>query len=113
MAYIFSMRFVRTRRYVKDLRRIGATEAEADAIERTIAADPTSGAVISGLRGVRKLRFALRNRGKHGGGRAIYFLMVADDTAVLIMAFTKNEQADLGPEQRRAVLGILKELEDD
>lgn len=73
LTYILDMRFIRTKRYQKDLRRIGATEAEADAVEISIAADPTAGDVISELRGVRKIRFGLRGKGKLvAGGRFMF-----------------------------------------
>jgi len=105
------MKIVRTRRYLKDLKRIGATNAEADAIDKMIAADPETGDVIEGLKGMRKMRFGLRNRGKSGGGRAIYFLMVADEIAVMIFAYTKNEQKDLTPAQRKAALKMMEEFD--
>lgn len=107
------MKIVRTKRYLKDLKRIRATEAEADAIDRAIATTPEAGDVIEGLRGVRKIRFALRNKGKSGGGRAIYLLMVGDDLAILLTAYAKNEKSDLTPADRKAILSVLKEIEDD
>lgn len=106
------MRIVRTRRYVKDLKRLGASEAEIITLERTIAFDPTAGDVIPGLNGIRKVRFGLGNKGKRGGGRAIYFLIVADDVAIMLFAYAKNEQEDLTKEQRKAALEILKEFGD-
>ncbi|MBN9044225.1 MAG: hypothetical protein J0H18_01000 [Rhizobiales bacterium] len=105
------MKIVRTKRYLKDLKRIGATNAEADAIDRMIAANPEAGDVIEGLKGMRKMRFGLRNRGKSGGGRAIYFLMVTDEIAVMIFAYTKNEQKDLTQAQRKAALKLLEEFD--
>lgn len=44
-----------------------------------------------------------------GGGRAIYLLIVRDDT--IILAFAKNEQSDLSPRQRQQVLAFLEELD--
>lgn len=107
------MRIVRTKRYKKDLRRMRVTDAEADAIEIAIASQPEAGDVIEGLRGVRKIRFAMRNKGKRGGGRAIYLLMVNDDLSILLTAYAKNEKADLTPADRKAILSVLKELHDD
>jgi hypothetical protein len=106
------VQIVRTKRYLKDLKRLGATTAEADAIELTIASNPGAGDVIPGLSGLRKLRFALGRKGKSGGGRAIYFQMIADDVAILLLAYAKNEQSDLTHDQRRALLAILKDFED-
>lgn len=109
----YSLKIVRTKRYLKDLKRSGATSAEADAIDRTIASNPTAGDVVQGLSGIRKIRFGLHNRGKRGGGRAIYFMMLADDAALMLTAYAKNEKADLSSEDRKALLALIKELNDD
>jgi len=106
------MQIVRTNRYRKDLKRIGATTAEVAGLEQSIAADPTVGDVIPGLGGIRKVRFGLGTKGKRGGARAIYFLMVADDVAVMLFAYAKNEQEDLTKDQRKAALEIMKEFTD-
>ncbi|MBJ7251398.1 MAG: DNA-binding protein [Acetobacteraceae bacterium] len=74
--------------------------------------NPQAGDVIPGLMGLRKIRFALGNKGKRGGGRAVYFLMVSDDVAVMIFAYAKSAQEDLTTEQRKAALALLKEMTD-
>ena len=51
-----------------------------------------------------------RGKGKRGGGRAIYVLMVSEDLAIMIMAYTKNEQSDLTQHQRKAILSLLEEF---
>lgn len=104
------MRIVRTKRYLKDIKRLGVTAVEQDALERSISSDPTGGDVIRGLAGIRKLRFAFGGRGKSGGGRVIYFLLLADDVALLLTAYAKNEKADLSSEDRKVLLALLKEL---
>lgn len=104
------MRIVRTHRYTKDLRRLRLSERHQDALEQSIANDPQVGAVIPGLEGVRKVRFAMQGRGKSGGGRAIYYLMLSDDLAIMLTAYAKNEQENLSPEQKKAILAALKEL---
>lgn len=38
--------------------------------------------------------------------------MVADDVAVMLFAYAKNEQEDLSKEQRKAALAMLKEMRD-
>ena len=107
---ICAIRIVRTKRYSKDLRRLRLSEAEIAALEFAVANDPLSGDVIPGLEGLRKLRFAMGNRGKRGGGRAIYYLLLSDDVAIMITAYAKSEQADLSPDQKRAVLQMIREL---
>lgn len=106
------MQIVRTSRYLKDLTRIGATASDAARLEAEIASNPQAGDVIPGLGGLRKIRFGLGGRGKRGGGRAIYFLMIAKDVAIMVFAYAKADQEDLSPAQRKAALALVKELTD-
>jgi hypothetical protein len=105
------MEVVRTRQFVKDLKRIGATEADQTRLETEITNRPDAGALIPGLRGLRKMRFTLQGRGKSGGGRAIYWVVTADVGGVVVMltAYSKSEQADLTPAQRRTLLRAMED----
>lgn len=112
MAYLTVMRIVRTKRYLKDLKRLRLSEAERAALEFAVASDPLSGDVIPGLEGLRKLRFAMGGKGKRGGGRVIFYLVIADDLAILLTAYAKSEREDLSPDQKKAILAVLKEMKD-
>lgn len=104
------MKIVRTKRYQKDMKRIGASDRDVAVLEKAIATNPNAGDVMQGLGGIRKIRFGVGNRGKSGGGRAIYFLMLADDTAIMLTAYAKNEKSDLSSDDRKALLELVKEL---
>ena len=104
------MKIVRTNRYLKDLKRLGATAAEIARLEAEVVSNPLAGDVIPGLGGLRKLRFGYGGRGKRGGGRAIYFLILAEDVAVMLFAYGKASQEDLTQDQRRAALALIKEM---
>jgi hypothetical protein len=106
------VRFVQTTRYLKDLKRLRASRDDVAEIERAIANNPFTGDVIPGLRGVRKLRFAIGNRGKRGGGRAVYFLMLAEDTAIMLFAYAKNEKEDLSAAEKKSALALISEMLD-
>ena len=107
------MKFARLKRYIKDLKRLGISAEEADALENEIASRPEAGNAIQGLEGVRKIRFGFGGRGKSGGGRAIYYLMIDDDLTFMITAYAKNEKLDLTPADRKVIAKIIKELSDD
>ena len=94
------------------MKRLGASSTDMGRLEAEIAVNPQAGDVIPGLMGLRKIRFALGNKGKRGGGRAVYFLMVSEDVAVMIFAYAKSAQEDLTMEQRKAALALLKEMTD-
>jgi hypothetical protein len=104
------MRIVRAARYVKDLRKLKASAEDVDAMERMIAANPQAGALIQGLKGVRKTRFRIGNRGKSGGGRAIYYVLLADNAVLMITAYAKAEKEDLTADDRKGILRVLEEL---
>ncbi|MCA3270405.1 MAG: hypothetical protein ING12_00290 [Roseomonas sp.] len=106
------MQIVRTGLYLRQMKRLGASSTVMGRLEAEIALNPQAGDVIPGLMGLRKIRFSLGNKGKRGGGRAVYFLMVSDDVAVMIFAYAKSAQEDLTTEQRKAALALLKEMTD-
>jgi hypothetical protein len=104
------MRIVRTAPYIRDLRRLKASVDDVEEMERTLAAQPFAGAMIQGLRGVRKARFRIGNRGKSGGGRAIYYVLTVDNAIVMLAAYAKSKKEDLTPDDRKAILRALEEL---
>jgi len=59
---------------------------------------------------VRKARFRIGNRGKSGGGRAIYYVVMADNAVLMITAYAKAEKEDLSPDDRKAILRVLEEF---
>ena len=65
-----------------------------------LAYNPTSGDIVPGTGGMRKLRWGLEGRGKRGGARVIYFHHNAEMPIFALAAFAKNEQADLSQKDR-------------
>jgi len=51
-------------------------EAERETIKTKIALDPECGAVMRGTGGVRKVRFAVGNRGQSAGVRVVYYFLI-------------------------------------
>ena len=54
--------------------------------------NPRVGAVVRGTGGVRKLRWAVRGRGKRGGVRVIYYPQFGEGTIWMLTIYAKNEQ---------------------
>jgi hypothetical protein len=106
------MEIVRTSLFERSLKKLGASAADLKRLETEIAFDPTAGDVIQGLSGARKARFSMAGRGKSGGGRAIYVLVVQADTAYLLLAYSKKDQEDLSTAQRKVLASLIKELTD-
>jgi hypothetical protein len=65
-----------------------------------------AGDEIPGTAGVRKLRYAVRGRGKSGGIRAIYYFFDEQNPLYALLLYGKNEQGNLSPEQKKHVKAI-------
>ena len=86
------------------------SEAEQDALIDVVAYDPTSGVVIPGTGGLRKLRVAAGGSGKRGGARVIYYFYNEDMPLLLMAIFAKNERADLSERQKKASVRYAEEF---
>ena len=79
---------------------------ERDELILYLAANPEAGDEIPGTGGVRKVRFAAKGKGKSGGARVIYYYFDQDNPLYAIFIYGKGEQANLTPDQTRAVAGL-------
>jgi hypothetical protein len=76
---------------------------EHDALITLLAEEPMAGDEIPGTGGVRKLRFGAQGKGKSGGARVIYYFYDQETPLYAIFIYGKGEQADLSPDQAKAV----------
>jgi mRNA-degrading endonuclease RelE of RelBE toxin-antitoxin system len=88
------LEIIRTSLFEKSLKKLGATEADIEKLERELALNPEAGDVIQGLGGARKVRFSMGGKGRSGGGRAIYVVVWRNDTAYLLLAYSKAVQEE-------------------
>ncbi|MDY6216369.1 type II toxin-antitoxin system RelE/ParE family toxin [Actinobacillus porcinus] len=88
------------------------TDEEYRSFQNELLENPEKGEVIQGLKGLRKIRIAdnKRNKGKRGGARVIYYYFQTKSQIFLIMAYGKNEQTDITPEQHKALVTIIERI---
>ena len=83
-------------------------------LQQLLLERPEAGDLITGTKGLRKLRWALPGRGKRGGARVIYNWRNAAGRIYLLYAYAKNAQSDLTDAQRKLLVQwISKELGDE
>ncbi len=70
---------------------------------------PDFGKLIVGSGGLRKLRFAIRGRGKSGGVRIIYYWADASGYIFLLDIYAKNEKADLSVNEIKFLRKVVEE----
>ena len=101
---------VETEEYLRDVRRASLSEEARELIVEFFAEHPDAGEAIPGTGGARKVRIALKGRGKRGGGRVISFYTGPNIPVFLFNIFAKNEKIDLTQKERnelKTVLGLL------
>jgi mRNA-degrading endonuclease RelE of RelBE toxin-antitoxin system len=75
-----------------------------------LAENPLAGDEIPGTGGVRKVRFAASGRGKRGGARVIYYYLDETIPIYALLAYAKNAQADMTPDEKRTVAALAAAL---
>lgn len=103
---------VETPAYLSQACRIMSEDERAEVVDR-LAVAPSTGVVIRGTGGLRKMRVPLQGRGKSGGARVIYWFHSENYPAVLLWVFAKNEADDLTAAQRAALADATRALLDD
>lgn len=73
---------------------------------------PGMGAIIQGTAGLRKIRWKLKDRGKSGGVRIIYYWMTADEQIYMLYIYSKSEQEELTTEQKKFLKKIVERWSD-
>ena len=56
---------------------------------------PESGNIVRGSGGVRKIRWAMKGKGKSGGIRVIYYWKMSDDEIWLLTVYGKSERESI------------------
>src|SRR5438552_2591442 len=84
-------------------------------LESALLAWPQAGQVMAGTGGLRKIRYAplASSGGKSGGIRVCYAWFPAFDQLFFVMAFAKNEQANLTAAEKKQVRKLLQAIGDD
>lgn len=86
------------------------TDQEYGELQAELIRSPEAGAVIRGSGGVRKLRWAVKGRGKRGGYRVIYFVRRPKGIIWMLTMYPKSVTDSL---PGHVLKQIREEIEDD
>ena len=102
------MQFVETPIFTKTVRKL-LTDDDYRALQLALVLRPEQGHVIKGSGGLRKVRWGLGSHGKSGGIRVIYYWDQQQQLFYMLLAYPKNAQEDLTPEQLRILSRLVRE----
>lgn len=105
--------FVLTPGFEKSWADLGLGDDELRILQCQLIENPEAGDVIQETGGARKIRIPMENRGKSGGGRVIYVDVVIRERIYLLLAYPKNVQSDLTPEQKKMVRKLVKLIKEE
>lgn len=104
-------KFVMMPVFDKQWRDMGLNDDDLQNLQAELLSNPQIGRVIKGTGKLRKMRFALPNKGKSGSSRVLYVDFVLAETIYLIFAYPKNEKDDLTDEERNNIKKMIDKLE--
>ena len=102
--------FVYTEPFRKCWKAIGLSEDDLKKLEEILLENPQLGDVIEGTGGARKMRIQIENRGKSGGGRVIYVDVFEKEKLYFLLAYPKNVQDNLTPDQKKQVRKLIEAI---
>ena len=101
---------VETPAYLAAAANAGMSKQDRETVVATVARIPTTGALMVGTGGCRKVRIAGRGKGKSGGYRVITFFAGVAMPVFLLTVFSKGEKADLTKGERNALAAVAKTI---
>lgn len=94
----------------KNWRNLGLTDKDLIELENTINNNPDIGNIIQGTGGLRKLRFALPNKGKSGSIRVLYVDFISYEKTIFMNVYAKNEKENITDKEKQTYKTLINEL---
>jgi hypothetical protein len=96
--------------FEKKCKETGLDEKNVREIENILLDNPNAGNVMQGTGGIRKLRYALSNKGKSSGARIIYVDFTNYEITYLITAYLKGETENLSRSEQNELKTLVRVL---
>ncbi len=73
-------------------------------LEIELMSKPNAGDVIPGGKGLRKMRFSAKGKGKRGGSRVIYLRRNEEGSIVMVAVYSKNKKEDISADELKQLI---------
>lgn len=107
--------FIEVPIFTKKWKELGFTDENLRELQKVLLDDPKAGDAIQGTGGLRKIRIPMENKGKgkRGDARVVYVDVELKESIYFINVYSKDEKADLTPDEKKAFKAIIKFLKEE
>ena len=107
--------FIEVPIFTKKWKELGFTDENLRELQKVLLDDPKAGDAIQGTGGLRKIRIPMENKGKgkRGGARVVYVDVELKESIYFINVYSKDEKADITPDEKKAFKAIIKFLKEE
>jgi len=105
--------FIESPLFTKQWFESGLDDEDLNELQLIILSDPESGIIMEGTGGLRKIRFACRDKGKSGGVRVCYVDFAFFEKVFLLRVFSKSEKSNLSQDERNQIKKTVKQLKEE
>ena len=105
--------FVYMSKFEKEWQKLNLTDNELIQLETYLMENPEMGDIMQGTGGLRKIRWALPNRGKSGSIRVLYIDFIYDDKIYMIDLFPKEEKDNLSQAEKNMIKQLIKVIAEE
>jgi len=90
---------------------LGLTDDDLRLFQEFLIDNPNAGKAIKGTGGLRKVRWALPNKGKSGGIRVLYVNFISFGKTVLVDCYGKGAKDNISENEKAAYKDFVKSIE--
>ena len=102
--------FVYTAKFDREWTQLGLNDDDLFSVELFLLENPDAGRIMEGTGGIRKMRWALPDRGKSGSVRVLYIDYLASEKICVFDLFAKDEKENLSQSEKKALKKIVKAI---
>lgn len=89
---------------------LNLTDTDLQLFENYLLENPNSGNLIQGTGGLRKIIWALPNRGKSGSVRILYIDFISYEKIYIVDIFTKDQKENLSMSEKNIIKKVVKAI---
>jgi hypothetical protein len=92
---------------------LGLNDDDLKELQEHLSIYPETGEIIKKTGGVRKMRWAFKNKGKRGGIRVLYIDFIWYEKIYLLMVYPKSKKENITENEKKVIRKLVEELKNE